>query len=837
MHLTPLRNKSKRERYEWLGDAVIHEVITRLMCLEAIEALDREGDGGKQLPWSLEHNLGAVIDLAVSNANLAEVYTTELPGLIAFLEMGEERLLHPGGYRPPPGMSNPSIMSTKGLDKRLPDLVESVIGEAFEASLQRKGRSQKRYRFSNGNRAATVDRLLAAALSSELVISWVISGRSKGLGACGREVALPPANRFAALAGSLGDDDDNGCPTAASAEVDPDPGGLAEDGASVAGTFSGDQCGVAQGKGTVGPDLSGGEGAPTLTHPLVLKHSISSTGRNRGGAEQGMLTNRQKLGVGVYPRCATPVSPCPENNEGPPTPTHVAHCSPSFAPSSSPRDARAGRRTVYQLFGASLLQFRVSIALYVSGPRGGGGQEGPRELTIKRQRIMCTENLEAVARKLCLGGDKEERSRATGAGGDEAANVPDTIAGSRQREGDKKMPQTTPHGGPRAMSLANTLRVAVGRTELTCPSDQTFTDHVVELLLSCPDSGRGSLPMQSPPMHSLLPPSLPPVEKKYHTPGETLPVAAAAAAMERSYTPREHSDDVDQQVREGEGTPRVCHNPWPVWEFPAAVGAAARLFVEPEREGVPGVGPSAPGRQMSSLQPPRIRKRKREERAPRCRGSRSPPSNKLSSLACPERYTSLVADLPGEERRLLARLSHHSYVKVLECILARFAFSSSSSTSASSAAPPSVAQEEPSSPPNRATAAHSSSFRCCTDPPSSPSPPPTPHLLTIDPTVPDTPPPEQPLSPAEVEQKVVSTRAEEDWDAVWAALLESQSHPSLTGLVEPMHLAKAGPDRLVLPIPNPFYRRVLHALCSVHGLRSWGGETCGERTGERGEGP
>ncbi|CAM9162622.1 unnamed protein product, partial [Scytosiphon promiscuus] len=52
-------------------------------------------------------------------------------------------------------------------------------------------------------------------------------------------------------------------------------------------------------------------------------------------------------------------------------------------------------------------------------------------------------------------------------------------------------------------------------------------------------------------------------------------------------------------------------------------------------------------------------------------------------------------------------------------------------------------------------------------------------------------------------------------DNPWRALRTGAPHPRLSGLVEPTDLVITGPERLVLPIPNPFYRRVLHALCRV----------------------
>ncbi|CAN0230879.1 unnamed protein product [Ascophyllum nodosum] len=60
-------------------------------------------------------------------------------------------------------------------------------------------------------------------------------------------------------------------------------------------------------------------------------------------------------------------------------------------------------------------------------------------------------------------------------------------------------------------------------------------------------------------------------------------------------------------------------------------------------------------------------------------------------------------------------------------------------------------------------------------------------------------------------------------DDTWSALLLRTPHPLLAGLVEPAELALVGAKRVVLPMPNPLYRRVLHDLCRIHGFHSRGG--------------
>ncbi|CAN0230998.1 unnamed protein product, partial [Ascophyllum nodosum] len=106
------------------------------------------------------------------------------------------------------------------VDKRLPDLVEAVIGEAFEASLKlplrergklcrggarpRRSVSQRRQPFAGANRAHLVDRLLSGALSTELFLSSLGPRRAKE----GREGVSTNTNRFSALESSDGDYDD-----------------------------------------------------------------------------------------------------------------------------------------------------------------------------------------------------------------------------------------------------------------------------------------------------------------------------------------------------------------------------------------------------------------------------------------------------------------------------------------------------------------------------------------------------------------------------------------------------------------------------------------------------
>ncbi|CBN80091.1 hypothetical protein Esi_0031_0069 [Ectocarpus siliculosus] len=206
----------------------------------------------------------------------------------------------------------------------------------------------------------------------------------------------------------------------------------------------------------------------------------------------------------------------------------------------------------------------------------------------------------------------------------------------------------------------------------------------------------------------------------------------------------------------------------------------------------------------------------------------------------PPRYARLLGQLPRDSRHLLARLGHHGYVKVLEHILQGFLRSSNGSASleAPAAAAPAAAGDPASSSaletnigttdtagadgcetaarpaPDNATAADES------------APPDADSILTENPGSSARgddlhesswpPPPQLP--------DLVPDHGPGRSDP-WRALQAGAPHPCLSGLVDPPGLATAGGTRLVLPMPNPFYRRVLHALCRVHGLRSRGGET------------
>ncbi|CAN0467054.1 unnamed protein product, partial [Ectocarpus sp. 12 AP-2014] len=204
----------------------------------------------------------------------------------------------------------------------------------------------------------------------------------------------------------------------------------------------------------------------------------------------------------------------------------------------------------------------------------------------------------------------------------------------------------------------------------------------------------------------------------------------------------------------------------------------------------------------------------------------------------PPRYARLLGQLPRDSRHLLARLGHHGYVKVLEHILQGFLRSSNGSASAEApaAAAPAAAGDPASSSALKTkigttdTAGADGSETAARPEPGNAAaadesaPPNADSILTENPgssargddlhESSSPPPPQLPdLDP--------------DYDPgrsdPWRALQAGAPHPCLSGLVDPPGLATAGGTRLVLPMPNPFYRRVLHALCRVHGLRSRGG--------------
>ncbi|CAN0437178.1 unnamed protein product, partial [Ectocarpus sp. 8 AP-2014] len=198
----------------------------------------------------------------------------------------------------------------------------------------------------------------------------------------------------------------------------------------------------------------------------------------------------------------------------------------------------------------------------------------------------------------------------------------------------------------------------------------------------------------------------------------------------------------------------------------------------------------------------------------------------------PPRYARLLGQLPRDSRHLLSRLGHNGYVKVLEHILQGFLRSSnaSASTEAPAAAAPAAAGDPASSSAletkigttdtagadGSEIAARPAPDNAAADDES--APPDADSILTENPGSSARgddlhesswpPPPQLP----DLDPDHDPGRSDP-----WRALQAGAPHPCLSGLVDPPGLATAGGTRLVLPMPNPFYRRVLHALCRVHG--------------------
>lgn len=293
-------------------------------------------------------------------------------------------------------------------------------------------------------------------------------------------------------------------------------------------------------------------------------------------------------------------------------------------------------------------------------------------------------------------------------------------------------------------------------------------------------------------------------------------------------------------------------DPWPEEDLPRASEQVARIFLprsaghragasSSNSGGTGGIVVSSDGgtnRPRSCPSPasasrPLGKKRKRPGRGGGGGGGQPPP-----------RYARLLGQLPRDSRHLLARLGHHGYVKVLEDILQGFLRSSNVAiyAEAPAAAAPAgtgdpasslaletnVGTTDAAGADGSETAAYAAPDNAAAA--SESAPPDTDSILTENPgssargddlheSFSPPPPPLENLDP--------------DHDPgrsdPWQALQAGAPHPCLSGLVDPPGLATARGTRLVLPMPNPFYRRVLHALCRVHGLRSRGGETFAEK--------
>lgn len=443
----------------------------------------------------------------------------------------------------------------------------------------------------------------------------------------------------------------------------------------------------------------------------------------------------------------------------------------------------AGRETVLRWYGAALIRFRVSVFLFCSVALAEGDEEqGPSELTMRRQDVMCAGNLDAVAAHL--------RS---------LENCEEMIA--------------APASAPTARRW---MRAAVGRSVLCPEGSPAFSTRVAALLLSRSGERSG--------------PSL------------TSESSVAGAGGAGATSPASEAAVAAAAVAEAQ----FSRDPWQEKCLPRASKQASRMFYH--RMGVStmqgrnayngrsgrgdhraavsagvssilgcdsrGDGSDDDEHPTASPSPRRGRKRKRASEA----GPLSPTAGR--GRCVPPHYAGWVDGLPRESRELLARLGHHGYVKVLEEILDRFLRASGNT------------DLEEGLPSARRAAARATRLSTGT-------------IKTLGDGTVDTAGTGATRATASAEAfannaDVDASAAQRLPDKVpdpWHALQNGKPHPSFSGLVEPAELALTGPKRMVLPIPNPFYRRVLHALCRVHGLRSCGGHTgsdCGASTA-RGE--
>lgn len=463
----------------------------------------------------------------------------------------------------------------------------------------------------------------------------------------------------------------------------------------------------------------------------------------------------------------------------------------------------AAREAVLRRYGAALIKFRVSVFLYYSSSaavatpgRGGGQGEGtsegreeggaegwggnvgdPSELTMRRQTVLRSENLEVVAARLrqpledygcCRSGDHFSHYHYKGfmpPSAEKEATVTRGV-GAAGAAGDT---------GP---SEKNCVRIAVGRAALCNGGDggggpraEAYSVQVVAMLLA--SSGeRDDVSLAC--WHGCC-------RRGCRLGGDS------TFASEAPLRAGERRGGLDGEMEPGQervtaagvvaATPSAfvapfASDPWSETDLPRASARAACIFATREENNVGddmrepvyvqhGVRSSSQGggygNGVSIGDDERRVCRDGGRKRKRGFGGGLNSSTKGSSCpglrpAVPPHYAKWVSRLPRESRGLLGRLGHHEYIKALEEILNRFLRSTEGFAAESSAAEPLTAAPD-----------------------------------------------------------------------IWRALLLRRPHPSLTGLVEPAELALVGAERVVLPIPNPFYRRIFHDLCRVHGFRSRGG--------------
>ena len=667
-----------------------------------------------------------------------------------------------------------------------------------------------------------VDRLLSSALCTEFVLANLDLGGGGGGGGGFRAEGGGSAANFANSFGALDTDDDDD-------DDDDDRGNDGEKGGEVegnggtgGGSRSFDPPGDADADADVHADAqrwaeaagervqATGDGGDAAADKERARRDDSGDGGNGGGSSSSGGGNRG----GGDGRSSSSSSAC--------------RGAKSFA---------SGMEAVFRLYGAALIKFRVSVFLYCSASAaapvrvaGGGGddEQGPSELTMRRQRVVCAENLEAVAAHL----------RPAGEGG----RAPDAPV----------LPEASP--------ARQWLRVAVGRAALCEGGDTSFSTRVAALLLS--RSGeRGGPPRNGD--NAWLSSGATKAEEASTRGGgkerakptrEETEALAAAAAVEAAAVA---AATAEEQFR---------RDPWPERDLPRASEKAALMFRDRNRKADmgPNCAPSA-ARLGRGDDPGAVDARERPGDVFRgdasvdsrdlpwgpCTSSTAPPSPPCAGkkrkrapqgrTSCaagepclPPYYVGLIGGLPRDSRHLPARLGHQGDVKVLEELLNRFLYGPNAlaidaqpgaAATVTVAAVTAAAVSTQGAPARRATPSahlrvpHVKAGKVAAEAAT--------RSAAKAPTV-DT----EMAAFVEADEGTVCLQPPlDEAPNPWRAVQTGKPHPSLSGLVEPPELARTGPRRMVLPIPNPFYRRVLHALCRVHGLCSHGGETSGDRGG------
>lgn len=420
------------------------------------------------------------------------------------------------------------------------------------------------------------------------------------------------------------------------------------------------------------------------------------------------------------------------------------------------------REGILRLYGATLLTFRVSVFLFCSG---AGNQQGPKDLTLRRQNVMCTENLQAIAEHLHASMDTEPETSSM-----------ETEIGNPSPPGVQKVP-------PGSAPSPNWLRTEVGRSSLSA-HNQAFSTRIAALLLS----RAGEVKEDT--VDGIISDTIAVSTSKYtsrtkrHV-GKQRACSAKGSAESGAKCGNISADLATSFTRAGAGG-HVTLDPWEDKNFPLARVKASDIFSPrykpPPNTTVAGKRSTSSGDQdldRDHYNDQRHRRRKRKL-------TRTSRGDAVVNSDVPPHYAGLVGKLPRDKRRLLARLGNNDCVKVFEAVLNGFVHSNPCSpTDQSSYAPSGLLPSPSKGDVGNITASEEYKVEGTLDAP----------------------------------------------ENAWLALVMGKPHPALNGLVKPPQLAQAKRDRLVLPIPNPFFRLVVHTLCSIHGLCSKGGESMNEGVG------